>query len=167
MSDSVKLWHDDGRRPPDESWTWARTNQEAISILLGGNVTECSLDHDLVLEKHNPDSVDPRDRWDKVNDGKQLVIAMIALNLVPPKVTIHSQNPPGAAMMAAWLRYEGHDVTVAPYSNPEVQPENGYFAGEDAAGRWRVFEVGEEVANFASESEAVVFIEARETEGSQ
>lgn len=29
-----KLWHDDVRRPPDNTWLWARTNAEAVAFLL-------------------------------------------------------------------------------------------------------------------------------------
>jgi hypothetical protein len=43
----IRLWHDDVRPPPDDSWTWARTNDAAKAVLEAHPVCEISLDHDL------------------------------------------------------------------------------------------------------------------------
>lgn len=52
----MKLWLDDERPPPDDTWTWVRTAGEAIMFLavhnlvtVGGrdHVTHVSFDHDL------------------------------------------------------------------------------------------------------------------------
>lgn len=43
----MKLWVDDLRTPPDETWTWARSSDEAVLHLLMRPVEELSLDHDL------------------------------------------------------------------------------------------------------------------------
>jgi hypothetical protein len=115
----IKLWHDDIRRPPDDTWTWARTNKEALDYLYHGNVVECSLDHDLGLHDIDPDIPDADTYFAGVwseEDGYSLVEAMIAENLVPPKVTIHSWNPPGAARMARRLKDVGVIATVQPYA---------------------------------------------------
>lgn len=45
----VKLWLDDLRVPPDESWIWVKTPAEAIELLERGEVERLSLDHDLGL----------------------------------------------------------------------------------------------------------------------
>jgi hypothetical protein len=45
---SVKVWLDDERAAP-EGWVHARTPEEAIELLRGGEVEELSLDHDLGL----------------------------------------------------------------------------------------------------------------------
>lgn len=47
-----KLWLDDVRHPPDETWVWVKTSSEAIKELLagiysGGDYREISFDHDL------------------------------------------------------------------------------------------------------------------------
>ncbi len=46
----LNLWLDDIRDPLDygkEGWTWVKTVEEAKSLLLGGEVENASLDHDL------------------------------------------------------------------------------------------------------------------------
>src|SRR5438309_1594271 len=43
----MKLWLDDIRPTPDDTWTWAKTVPEAIDLLKTGEVTYASLDHDL------------------------------------------------------------------------------------------------------------------------
>lgn len=43
----VKLWLDDIRVPPDESWRWAKTFEEAQSALATGEVVAASFDNDL------------------------------------------------------------------------------------------------------------------------
>lgn len=47
----MKLWLDDERPVPDESWTLASTCEEAIELLKTGKVEEVSLDHDLGAAK--------------------------------------------------------------------------------------------------------------------
>jgi hypothetical protein len=47
----VRVWLDDRRPPhPDPGeWVWVRTPAEAIELLMTGDVSELSLDHDLGL----------------------------------------------------------------------------------------------------------------------
>lgn len=115
----MKLWHDDIRRPPDNSWVWARTNLDVIRIMLA-NADPCeeiSLDHDMGLSEADPDvpDADMQEGWDVENDGAKLVQALIALNLVPEKVTIHSWNYDGARRMYNLLKKAGHEPMVQPY----------------------------------------------------
>ena len=51
----MKLWLDDIRDAPDGGWKVARTCQEAISLLEGGEVGAISFDHDLGLEESGYD----------------------------------------------------------------------------------------------------------------
>lgn len=71
----MKLWHDDWRPAPDKSWTVARTNEEALTLLATGEVEEASLDYVLGTWTEN---------------GMDLVTEMIARDLVPPKVNVHT-----------------------------------------------------------------------------
>lgn len=119
----MKIWHDDIRYPPrkrdgtfEVGWYWARTNQDAMRQLLNHDVDEISLDHDLGL--HGEDPNEPfSENWQGQGDenGFDLVCAMLMLRVVPPKVTIHSWNDEGAALMAATLREYGYEVTICPY----------------------------------------------------
>ena len=119
----MKLWHDD-IRPSPPGWTWARTNAEAKRLLETGEVTECSLDHDLGLHDVDVPSpeVDVETYLDAITragaaeeTGLDLVHWMVETGNVPVKVTIHSWNPIGARNMAARLNHFGHDVTIAPF----------------------------------------------------
>lgn len=114
----MKLWHDDIRIPPDETWTWARTNAIAKIYLESGKVTECSLDHDHGLEELDPYS-DPElmafAGRSPAGTGADLVMWMILERKVPVQVRIHSWNPIGAAIMANMLNDAGYNCVVAPY----------------------------------------------------
>lgn len=92
----MKLWHDDNRRAPDESWTVARTNEEALRLLAEEDVEEASLDYQLTFPEN----------------GMELVDAMIERECIPPKVNIHSWSGLAYAMADA-LRDAGcPNVTV-------------------------------------------------------
>ncbi len=119
----TKLWHDDVR-PAPEGWLWARTNEDAKTILREQEVVEISLDHDLGL--HGVDVPDPAEDVDGFLDavcrrgqgsetGLDLVVWMIENNKVPKRVRVHSWNPDGARYMAARLNRAGHTVVVSPY----------------------------------------------------
>lgn len=114
----VKLWHDDIRRPPDDTWLWARTNQEAKTIFMQHRVIEVSMDHDLGLHEYDPDvpDADLQRGWDTENDGVKLVDWMVCHQYLPPRITIHSWNPDGARRMADRLRDAGCRPVVKPYT---------------------------------------------------
>jgi hypothetical protein len=115
----TKLWVDDIRKPPDESWIWARTNDEARDILTRWFIEEASLDHDMGHHERDPDDEDSIYlRGDAEDDGVQLVKWMIMNDMVPSYITIHSWNPIGADRMAHLLMPYAASVTVRPY---EVQ----------------------------------------------
>lgn len=116
----MKLWHDDIRRPPDDSWVWARTNEEAIAFLEGLTIHEISLDHDLGLHELDPDTPDAIYLVGHGEEtGLDLVDYMIARALVPDKVTVHSMNPVGADRMCRTLNARGYDCYRRPYQVPE------------------------------------------------
>lgn len=54
----MKLWFDDIRRPPDDTWFWARTIEDAKLIVNSHDIQEASLDHDLGLHEYDPDEQD-------------------------------------------------------------------------------------------------------------
>jgi hypothetical protein len=131
----VKIWHDDIRPAPDDSWTWARTNQEAVHMLLqaqvqGIEVTEMSLDHDLGCDQIEPG---PNTHLlagkSPEGDGVDLVVALLALRLVPPKVTIHSWNPDGSARMAGMLEgMSDAEVIVKRFKPPRLAEVEAFLA---------------------------------------
>ena len=86
---TYKLFLDDVRSPPDESWIVARTYEEAIeTVNAKGFPTTLSFDHDL---------------GDDVHTGKDFANWLIERDLsendMPEDFSyaVHSANPPGAA----------------------------------------------------------------------
>jgi hypothetical protein len=116
----MKVWHDDVRPAPD-GWVWARTNEVAQHLLLTGEVSEISLDHDLGYDNIElPEDADElisvlQLRGQSEETGLDLVKWMCAQGVVPETVTIHSWNPPGARAMAEHLSQHGYECSVLPY----------------------------------------------------
>ncbi len=77
----MKVFLDDARETPP-GWVRVFWPEEAIALLRTGQVTEISLDHDL--------GDDPR------GTGYDVILwieeAVMTLNFVPPKITVHSSN---------------------------------------------------------------------------
>lgn len=118
--DYNKVWHDDVRRPPDDTWFWARTNEQAIAALEALEIDEIVLDHDL--GGHNIDPDGPEAIYYKGSSestGLMLVDWMIDNDKVPAKVVIHSWNSPGALRMLKTLAAKGYMATYRPYEVPK------------------------------------------------
>lgn len=105
---SIKLWIDDVRTPPDETWTWAKTAYEAIGIIIAHQIDEISFDHDLGKPYQDIQELTGYDIAKTIED-------LVYLKSIPPlKWSIHSANPVGwksieAAMKSAerfWERAE-------------------------------------------------------------
>lgn len=115
----MKLWIDDMRDAPDESWTLVRKVLPAIRLIAMHMPEEISLDHDI---ENRPD------------DETFLPIAYFigALhgqidfpNDWKVKVTIHSINPVGAKEMQQVLRDFGVASTYEPYKLAEFNKKWG------------------------------------------
>ncbi len=82
----MKLWVDDVRPAPDETWTVARNSREAVAYLVRNTVEVMSRDHDRGGE-----------------DTSRIIVLWLCYertNRWPREVRVHSANPVGAA----WLR---------------------------------------------------------------
>lgn len=84
----MKLWLDD-LRPPPPGFTWAKTAEEAIAELATGNVTLCSLDHDLEADLTG---------YDVLVWMEECVAHGIWYGPMPT-ILVHSANPPGRKRM--------------------------------------------------------------------
>lgn len=94
----MRIWLDDERLPPD-GWTWVRTVDAVVSLILAeepfGGVEEISLDHDL---------------GDDDNGTGYDVLLWIERELhagyLPhlPRLHVHSANPPARKRMEAAIR---------------------------------------------------------------
>lgn len=103
----IRLWLDDIRDPVSAGhygWTWVKTADEAIAILSTGRVIEASLDHDLDVQATLGNT--PTEKT-----GYDVVCWMEEHNVWPINgVSVHSQNPAGAARMRQAINraYERH-----------------------------------------------------------
>lgn len=86
----IKLWLDDFRLPPDDSWTHAYTAKEAIAILDSTDVDVVSLDFDL-------------GEAERCGTGLDVARHLVALTKrgrpMPRVVMLHTQNPVGRKRM--------------------------------------------------------------------
>lgn len=128
-----KLWYDDIRRPPDDSWDWARTNGDAKYMLCNKRYQEMSFDHDMGLHHYDPDEQDADlriapDHWQH-EDGADLARWMVEQGYIPPVITVHSFNPVGAKNIAE-IMLEGAErlkvpcmITIKPF-DPEIRKKS-------------------------------------------
>jgi hypothetical protein len=97
----MKLWLDDALSPPDDTWSWVRTVEDAISLLEGGAVQEASLDNDLAGERAS-------------RTGREVCHWMAEHGVWPTlALTIHTQNKQALAEMCELVREKGpyrHDL---------------------------------------------------------
>lgn len=106
----MKLWVDDLREPPSDTWTWAKTSTDAIDALIiscrphecapdGAScwnvITDMSLDHDL----GGDDTTRP------------VVLWMCENNWWPDRVVVHSANPVGREWLEGMIARYQHNPT--------------------------------------------------------
>jgi hypothetical protein len=100
----MKIWVDDIRTPPDDSWLWLKTSSEARFALVylkhyGLRPEEMSLDHDL----GGDDTTRP------------IVLWMCEHDFWPVEVRVHSANYVGVEWLEGMIsRYHPNGAT-----NPE------------------------------------------------
>lgn len=91
----IKLFIDDLRCVPDNTWTLARTNTEAIRLLATGYIDEISIDHDICVVNFGQISVPLRRRLsigEETFEPIAYYIAAMKPEDRPKKITIHSAN---------------------------------------------------------------------------
>lgn len=111
----MKLYIDDLRKVPDDTWTLARTNTEAIRLLATGYVEEVSCDHDICVANFGQISVPLRRRLAIGEETFQPVIYYIAAMKPedrPKKIILHSANPAGAMRMSGILYDAGIESEI-------------------------------------------------------
>jgi hypothetical protein len=98
--EKLKVWLDDIRPPPDDSWTWCKTGIRAIVQATFIGIVEISFDHDLGEE--NTDelfhiTIGGRDIWTETGYNVAKVFEFLVWNksMTRFKWSIHSANPVG------------------------------------------------------------------------
>lgn len=121
----MKMWHDDVRQPPDDTWTWVKSNNEAKKLLTENldDITEISLDHDLGANMWDIANMTQEERnllkGSSEDNGLMLVRWMASTRAIPTstcKITIHSWNAYGAKCMQKELSDLGVVANLEPYS---------------------------------------------------
>jgi len=95
----MKVFLDDIRNAPDDTWTVVRTAQGCIDLLMGRTVTELSLDHDLGTYVGNTEITG----YNVLLWLEQVAYEMPDFPL-PEKVFVHSANPIGKRRMEDAIR---------------------------------------------------------------
>jgi len=119
----MKIWHDDIRRPPDDTWTWARTNEAAIALLEANSVVEISMDNDLGLHDLDPDAELAIYQAGPLDEGWKLAVWMVANGKVPETVRVHSLNNVRAKYITDYLNDHGYDAILDPFKPPTSRKE--------------------------------------------
>jgi len=88
----MKLFVDDRRTPPDDTWTLVKTYQDALPIIDSEVVEELALDNDLGIE-----SFRYVEGHMVEGSGYDLLMHVVQMKMdgkkVPSKITVHSANP--------------------------------------------------------------------------
>lgn len=97
----MKIYVDDIRNVPDESWTLCRTITEAIRCIafFADDITEISLDHDISAEVRVNGVYRPFPTEETFQPVAYYISERYRTADTPPKITIHTANPLGAEAM--------------------------------------------------------------------
>lgn len=103
----MKIFLDDIRTPPDDTWTLAKWPNKVIEYLKTGKVTEISLDHDLGDDERG-----------NGNDVILWIEEQVCTNMYhPPVIHIHTANVSARKKMEAGVEsiYRNYYFCVEPY----------------------------------------------------
>jgi hypothetical protein len=102
----MKLWVDDIRPAPDETWTVARTITSAFNALQIRDAEVVSLDHDI---SHQVSIGTGLERPFPCPENFTPVAHYIGLDHCAKKIILHTSNPVGAENMKAILMHYGYE----------------------------------------------------------
>lgn len=137
----MKLFHDDNRFPPDDTWEWAKTNADALDLLQDNEVQVISIDMDLgAVEGKDFNYGSEQGRmyrglscrdvnWlrnmnnDPGENGVDLATKMVEMGLIPPRIIIHTWNHWGAGAIVKCFADGGvkHAETIFWSGTPQHQ----------------------------------------------
>jgi len=101
----MRVWLDDQEcRDPKGGWTVVRTADDAIDLLLTGEVTAISLDHDLEDFRQDP--------YPREVTGFAVVRWMVENGVFPRVVNVHSMSPQARFMAEDLARAAPHGIAV-------------------------------------------------------
>lgn len=88
----MKIWVDDIRTPPDDSWVWAKTSARAIELLDAWKIVQADLDaHGTFDRQLKVISLDHDLGGEDI--FRPIVLWMCENDFWPVEVRVHSANP--------------------------------------------------------------------------
>jgi len=125
----MKLWVDDIRDAPDESWIVARKVEQAIRLIATQTFETISIDHDIENrpddETFKPVAYFIGEKYKGLQELSDFRTGFGTKIKVVPTIIIHSINPTGAKEIAAILHDYGIDSTIVPYKIEEFNAKFG------------------------------------------
>jgi len=91
----MKLWVDDVREPPDDTWVWVNHPTIAIWFLKNHLITEMSLDHDLGIDVSG-------DIGDALTT-RPIIMWLCEADIPWPVINVHSSNPVGVEWLEGMI----------------------------------------------------------------
>lgn len=121
----MKLWIDDVRDAPDDSWTVIRKVEAATALICNFQLDEISLDHDIenrpADETYMPLAYVIGLKYQGMQEMSDFKTGFGTKVQTVPKVTIHSINPVGAKRMWAVLDSYGIKSGIKPYKSNVIK----------------------------------------------
>ena len=96
----MKIWVDDIRTPPDDSWKWVKTSGEAIKLL--SDYVKLKFDYELDIEYLEVMSLDHDLGGDDTT--RPIVLWCCENDFWPVEVVVHSANPVGREWLEGMIR---------------------------------------------------------------
>ena len=129
----MKLWLDDVRKPPDDSWTWCRSAEDAIVFARGHECEKWALDYDLGgrLAHYGAGP------YDYAAPTGLAFIAAMAAEPLPARISIHSTNAGGVIEMIQALhtlaarREQDIEIIVRPMRG-RIMDKTPYYGDREA-----------------------------------
>src|SRR5690606_35868960 len=108
----MKLFVDDIRNAPDDSWQVARTNEKACTFIYQFKPETISLDHDISHQVGMEGLSRPYPCNDTFMPVAYMIWALSKSAAYLPNVILHTSNPVGAQKMAKLLAEVGIECEI-------------------------------------------------------
>lgn len=109
----IKIWLDDIRGKPDDSWVHIRNKEELQELFRNRPfvyIEVMDFDHDLGMDEHgNPEP----SGYDIIQWMSQLCMALRNSHFWPWEIRVHSDNPPGLENISTYAsNFSSHAVAT-------------------------------------------------------
>lgn len=92
----VKIWVDDVRKPPDDSWVWLMTSKQTIAVL-------AQLKRSFTIPNEPPELMSLDHDLGGDDTTRPIVLWMCENEFWPDEVRVHSANPVGVEWLEGMI----------------------------------------------------------------